>query len=58
FKRVITLIKEMGQAEGYDFIMPVSAAVYFDPAKDVTNEVIRAYNQKHPVSGKPEKEQN
>lgn len=58
FKRVVTLIKETGQSEGYDFILPLSAAVYFDPAKDVTNEVIRAYNQKHPVAGKPEQKQD
>jgi len=38
--------------------VPISAAVYFDPSKDVTNEVIRAYNLKHPVSEKPEEKQD
>ena len=55
FKRMVTLIKEIGQTGGYDFILPLSSAVYFDPAKEITNEAIRAYNEKHPVSGKPEK---
>jgi len=58
FQRVVTLIKEIGQAEGYDFIMPLSGAVYFDSSKEITNEVIRAYNEKHPVAGKPEEAQD
>jgi len=55
FNRVVALVKEMGQAKGYDMVVDTRAGiVFFSPGVDLTKETIEAYNKKYPTGGSGE----
>ncbi len=44
FEKMGVILRSMGEEDGYDAILERSAAPYFKPSLDVTNELIRRYN--------------
>jgi outer membrane protein len=44
FKKMGVIMQTMGQEQGFSMIVEKSAVIYAQPALDVTNELIRRYN--------------
>ncbi len=54
FNQTMALIRDIGLQEGYDLVLNSRAGViYANAAVDITNQVIKAYNEKYPASAKP-----
>lgn len=49
---ILSVIDEIGKAEGYNFILERRDVLYFQTDKDVTAQVITAYNKKYASKGK------
>ncbi|HDP96030.1 MAG TPA: OmpH family outer membrane protein [Candidatus Aminicenantes bacterium] len=49
YKEIMPVIQQIGKAQGYTLILDLSSAgvSYFDTAIDITDEVIRAYDEKY-----------
>ena len=48
--RMRAVVNSVAQAKGLDLVVDVGNTVYFSAALDITNDVVAAYNQDHPVS--------
>jgi Skp family chaperone for outer membrane proteins len=46
-KEVFPIIKEIGKEKGFSLILDMMecGAIYFDPSVDITDEIIKRYNQ-------------
>lgn len=56
-KRMIQIVGEVSEKEQFSFVMDKAILLYAPPASDLTNEVVRRYNEKFPgaKSATPEK---
>jgi outer membrane protein len=48
-QRMNEVVRKIAEAQNADVVIDVSNTVYFKPALDITNEVIKAYDASHPV---------
>lgn len=48
-RRMIDVINEVAVKEGFSFVLDKAVLLYAPNAADVTNEVVRRYNDKYPV---------
>ena len=59
FKKMSVILQVMGEEQGYSLVIEKTAAIYAKPALDITNEVIRRYNdaygKKKPTASKQSK---
>ena len=53
FGRMRVIVKEIAEADGFAFVLEESQLVYAQGSLDLTNELIRKYNAKHPSTGAP-----
>jgi outer membrane protein len=55
FEKMSVLVREIAEADGFTMVFERNDAglVYAPPALDVTNELIRKYNTRHPSTGAP-----
>lgn len=44
FEKMAIILRQVGEEDGFDAILERSAAPYFKPSLDLTNELIRRYN--------------
>lgn len=44
FEKMAIILRQVGEEDGFDAIIERTAAPYFKPSLDVTNELIRRYN--------------
>lgn len=49
---ILSVIDEIGKAEGYNMILERRDVLYFQTDKDITPQVITAYNKKHSTKKK------
>lgn len=55
-RRMIQIVGEVSDKEKFDFVLDKAVLLYAPPAQDMTNEVVRRYNEKFPGAPKaPEK---
>lgn len=47
FRDLLKIIKQIGEKEGYTYIVTSEFIIYSDKAIDITNKVIRRYNKKY-----------
>jgi outer membrane protein len=47
------IVKDIAEADGFTMIFEERALQYAQPSLDLTNELIRKYNAKHPSTGAP-----
>jgi outer membrane protein len=52
FEKMGLILKQMGENGSYDVILERSAAPYFNPAREVTDELVRRYNAAYGTSKK------
>ena len=52
FKKMGIIMQAMGEEQGFAMIVEKSAVIYAKPALDVTNELIRRYNDSYGKKGK------
>ncbi len=53
FERMSTIVREIAEAEGFTMVFDKnSGLVYAPPSLDLTNDLIRKYNARHPPGGK------
>jgi outer membrane protein len=50
-KRMVQIVNEVVDREGFTYVLDKAALLYAPPASDITNEVVRRYNDR--FSGKP-----
>jgi outer membrane protein len=48
-QRMNEIVKKIAEAQGADVVVDVTNTVYFKPALEITNEVIKAYDAAYPV---------
>ena len=54
FDRMNAIVRDIAEADGFTYVLEKGAGiVYAPPALDLTNELIRKYNAKHPSTGAP-----
>ncbi len=53
FKKMGVIMQTMGESQGYTLIVEKSAVLYAKPALDLTNELIRRYNDAYGAKKKP-----
>jgi hypothetical protein len=52
FDKMTAIVREISETEGFTVVLEKSAGVVFaQPSLDITNELIRKYNQRHPSAG-------
>ena len=52
FDRMNGIVREIAEADGFTYVLEKGAGIVYGPASlDLTNELIRKYNAKHPGSG-------
>jgi outer membrane protein len=52
FDKMTAIVREISEADGFTVVLEKSAGVvYAQPSLDITNELIRKYNQRHPGAG-------
>jgi outer membrane protein len=52
FDRMAVIVQEIAEADGFTVVLEKGAGVVYAPASlDVTNELIRKYNARHPSTG-------
>jgi outer membrane protein len=53
-KRMVQIVNEVVDREGFNYVLDKAALLYAPPASDITNEVVRRYNERFGAgSGKP-----
>jgi len=50
-KRMVQIVNEVVDREGFTYVLDKAALLYAPPASDITNEVVRRYNDR--FGGKP-----
>lgn len=50
-ERMAAILKQIGEAEGYQIIVRKDALLWGLPSLEVTNELIRRYDRAHPLEG-------
>lgn len=56
FDRMAGIVREIAEADGFTMVLEKgSGIVYAPPSLDLTNELIRKYNARHPAGGAPKK---
>jgi len=56
FDRMAVIVQEIAEADGFTVVLEKGAGVVYAPASlDVTNELIRKYNARHPSGGAAKK---
>lgn len=45
--KLLTMIKKIGKEKNYSIIMDSKSVIYYDPAADITDQVIKAYDRNH-----------
>jgi outer membrane protein len=50
-KRMVQIVNEVVDREGFNYVLDKAALLYAPPASDITNEVVRRYNDR--FGGKP-----
>jgi outer membrane protein len=57
FDRMATIVREIAEADGFTMVLEKGSGgiVYAPPSLDLTNELIRKYNARHPAGGAPKK---
>ncbi|MFO0584039.1 MAG: OmpH family outer membrane protein [Anaeromyxobacter sp.] len=53
YGKMRVIVKEIAEAEGFAMVIEDRSLVYVQPSLDLTNELIRKYNAKHPSTGAP-----
>lgn len=53
YGRMRIIVKEIAEADGFTMVFEERALQYVQPSLDLTNELIRKYNSKHPSTGAP-----
>lgn len=53
YGRMRLIVKEIAEADGFTMVFEERALQYVQPSLDLTNELIRKYNSKHPSTGAP-----
>lgn len=48
-QRMNEVVRKIAETAGYDVVVDVTNTVYFKPALEITNEVIKAYDAAYPV---------
>lgn len=48
--RMIRIVGDVAEKDGFSFVMDKAVLLYAPPAQDLTNEVVRKYNEKFPVA--------
>ncbi len=57
FDRMANIVREIAEAEGFTMVLEKGAGVvYSPPSLDLTNELIRKYNARHPAAGVAKKQ--
>ncbi len=52
FERMANIVREIAEADGFSMVLEKGAGVvYAPPSLDLTNELIRKYNARHPAAG-------
>jgi outer membrane protein len=52
FDRMANIVREIAEADGFTMVLEKGAGVVYAPASlDLTNELIRKYNARHPAGG-------
>jgi outer membrane protein len=51
--QALTVVQRIAKAEGYSLVIERQAVTYFQPEFDITERVIRAYNDGTPAAGTP-----
>src|SRR5512133_1715810 len=52
FDRMANVVREIAEAEGFSVVLEKNAGVIYAPTSlDLTNELIRKYNARHPAAG-------
>jgi outer membrane protein len=55
FERMSAIVRDIAEAEGFTVVLEKGAGiVYAPPSLDLTNDLIRKYNARHPASKKAE----
>ena len=49
--KMFTIIEKIAKDEGFEYVVDKRSILYGPNSNDVTNEVIRLYNKKHPSKG-------
>ena len=52
-RRMIQIVGEVSEKEQFSFVMDKAILLYAPPASDLTNEVVRRYNEKFPGAKSP-----
>ena len=52
-KRLLQVVAEVSDRESFTFVLDKAALLYAPAASDVTNEVVRRYNERFGVAGQP-----
>jgi outer membrane protein len=56
YERMATIVRDIAEAEGFTIVLEKGPGVIYAPTSlDLTNELIRKYNAKHPAAGGPKK---
>jgi outer membrane protein len=55
FEKMAIILRQVGEEDGFDAIIERTAAPYFKPSLDVTNELIRRYNAAYGKKSAPKK---
>jgi outer membrane protein len=48
-KRMVQIVNEVVEREGFTYVLDKAALLYAPPASDITNEVVRRYNERFAV---------
>ncbi len=52
YERMAVIVREIAEAEGFSIVLEKGAGVIYAPTSlDLTNELIRKYNSRHPAAG-------
>ncbi|MFT3917252.1 MAG: OmpH family outer membrane protein [Anaeromyxobacteraceae bacterium] len=51
YAKMRVIVKEIAEADGFAMVIEDRSLVYAQPSLDLTNELIRKYNGKHPSTG-------
>ena len=54
-KRMVQIVNEVVDREGLNYVLDKAALLYAPPASDITNEVVRRYNERFATKADPKK---